>query len=144
MSIVSNHVIDTKGDGFMLSFEIEFFEKDIQYPENTILSVSVRSGEYFGSTTMDIDMKQFALFTIDLKNIYDTLIGNTKITEPYGCQKYISFSANKSGHIFVEGFLCDDMSSHELRFKNGFDQTFLKDFSRELFSMYSKYAPNSK
>ena len=103
------------------------------------MTVSVTNNEFSAKTDMDIDIKAFADFTDKLKKVFDTLSGEAMFKEPYGYQRYISFQAEKTGHIIVKGYLCDDMKINELHFENSFDQTFLKAFSNELSSMYLQY-----
>lgn len=126
-------------DGFSLSMELNISEQDIKYPSNTIMTVSVKSESYSAISSMDIDIKKFALFSIDIKDIYDGLSGTAEIEETYGYHKFLKFVSCKNGYIFVKGYLCDDTKDNELFFNNVFDQTFLKDFADELYTEYSKY-----
>ncbi|MCR5781686.1 MAG: hypothetical protein K6G90_03000 [Clostridia bacterium] len=134
---MSEHILES--NGFCLRFVLNVFESDIEYPINTNMTVSVKSNEFSAKTDLDIDIKAFADFTYQLKKVYDTLSGEAMIKEPYGYQRYISFQADKTGHVIVKGYICDDMKNNELYFENSFDQTFLKSFSNELCSMYLKY-----
>lgn len=131
---MSTHILDA--GSFKLVIGLKTFEKDVQYPSNAIMSISVISGDFSASTDMDIDIKQFVLFVMNLKNVYEELDGIAKIEEPYGYHKYISFVASETGHIVVKGYLCDDMKNNEFFFENGFDQTFLKSFVNELVCSY--------
>ena len=89
---------------------------------------------------MDINIKDFAEFSMELMDIYKSLQGEASIKEPYGYERYITFVADRTGHIAVKGYLCDDSRSNELRFETVFDQTYLKDFAGELALAYSKYS----
>lgn len=131
------HIIDA--DNFKLKINLKIYESDIQLPVNTTMSISVTSGNFSASSNMDIDIKQFALFSKDLKGIYEDLNGTAKIEEPYGCHQYISFTAIKGGHIVVQGYLCDDLQENEIFFNNEFDQTIIKTFADELVYSYLKY-----
>ncbi len=132
---MTEHVLES--NGFCLRLVLNVFESDIELPINTNMTVSVTNIEFSAKADMDIDIKAFADFTDKLKKVYDTLSGEAMIKEPYGNQRYISFQAEKTGHIIVNGYLCDDMKNNELHFENSFDQTFLKTFSNELSSKYS-------
>ena len=77
-------------------------------------------------------------------DIYKYLKGEATIKEPYGYEKFISFAADRTGHIVVKGYLCDDARSNELRFEIIFDQTYLRGFAEELSSAYSKAIPHRK
>lgn len=134
---MSEHILES--NGFCLRLVLNVFESDIEYPINTNMTVSVKNNEFSAKTDMDIDIKAFADFTDQLKKVYDTLSGEAMIKEPYGYQRYISFQADKTGHVIVKGYICDDMKNNVLCFENSFDQTFLKSFSNELCSMYLKY-----
>lgn len=127
-------------EGFSLSLELDISESDIKYPSNTIMSVKVSSDGFSAASGMDIDIKKFGAFAVSLKSMYDELSGEAAIQEAYGYHRSIAFSADKSGHISVKGYLCDDLKNHEFYFSNSFDQTFLRDFACELFACYSKYA----
>lgn len=131
-----------KGSNFELSFQIKVFESDIQYPSNSILTVSVNSDSFSANTNMDIDIKEFVRFTDALSIIYTTLDGVATIQEPYGSQQFIKFSGDRSGHIFVVGRLNSNGRSgfcQELTFENLIDQTYLPDFLDELTSFCAKY-----
>lgn len=134
---MSEHLLKT--ENFRLSISLIFFENDINSSSNTIMTVSVTNDGFSAKADMDIDIKEFAEFANELSVIYESLSGTATIKEPYGHQKFITFSADKTGYIKVKGFLCDDLKNNELRFENSFDQTYLKPFSRQLCSAYSKY-----
>ena len=128
-----------KTDSFRLCIRMQVFETDIRYPVNTVLTVSVDSRGFTAESQMDIDIKGFAAFSEQLAAMYATLSGTADIQEPFGYKRYISFTAERTGHITVKGFLCDDTGSNELRFANRFDQTYLKAFSDELCSACSSH-----
>ena len=134
---MSEHILNT--ENFRLLISLKIFEDDINSSSNTIMTVSVTSDGFFAKADMDIDIKEFAAFANKLSAVYEFLSGTATIKEPYGHQKFITFSADKTGYITVKGFLCDDLKNNELRFENNFDQTYLKPFSQQLCSAYSKY-----
>lgn len=134
---MSEHHIES--DRFCLRFSLHIEEADTSFPINTLLTVYVKSNDFSAKADIDIDIKAFADFAIQLKTVYDTLSGEASIREPYGCQRYIKFEADKSGYISVSGLLCDDHEANELRFYNSFDQTHLKLFAEGLVREYSKY-----
>ena len=115
------------------------FEKDFNNQFLTDLTVFVKNEAFAAKADLVILTEDFVKFTTELKKVYDALRGEAIIKERVAYERYISFRATKTGHIVVEGFLCDDMKNNELRFINSFDQTFLKQFSDELWSAYSKY-----
>ena len=129
------HILKT--ETFLLSIKLQVFENDIKYPNNTIMSIKVESDGFSASTNMDINIKDFAKFTIDLCQIYETLSGEARIEEPYGMHMYLSFIGNGRGHISVKGYLtsCDQV----LEFKNDIDQTYLQEFCYNLKKAYCKY-----
>ena len=134
---MSEHILNT--ENFRLLISLKIFEDDINSSSNTIMTVSVTSDGFFAKADMDIDIKEFAAFANKLSAVYESLSGTATIKEPYGHQKFITFSADKTGYITVKGFLCDNLKNNELRFENNFDQTYLKPFSQQLCSAYSKY-----
>ena len=117
---------------FSLLLKLKVFYSDIQYPTNTVLEIALHSGGFNGSTSMDIDIKEFKSFVCSLSDLYETLRGSAAITEPYGKQT-IRFSSDHAGHIHVSGMICNNGQS--LQFENHFDQTFLKTFVSSLKEM---------
>ena len=134
---MQEHIL--KCDNFCLRFRLYFYESDIEYPINSNMTVVVTFNEFSAKADIDIDIKRFAEFSMELMDIYKSLEGEASIKEPYGYERYITFVADRKGHIVVKGFLCDDSRSNELRFKTVFDQTHLKVFAEELALTYSKY-----
>lgn len=118
---------------FSLILIPEIYYSDIKYPENTILHIELYSSGFSAKTTMDIDIKEFKVFISEINDMYNTLKGNTSITEPYGSQ-VINFSADRTGHINVSGNLSAifDGNCQSLEFENCFDQTYLRDFVQSL------------
>ena len=131
------HILESAN--FSLRFSLNVFESDIEGPINTNMMVFVTSNEFSANTDMEIDIKDFAKFSMELMAIYNSLKGEATIKEPYGYEKFISFVAGRTGHIVVKGYLCDDARSNELRFETIIDQTYLRGFVEELASAYSKY-----
>ena len=128
------YVLNT--EKFHLSLCFDIYEDEFAYTVNTIMTVSVTSDGFSASADLDIDIKEFVKFAKELKKVYDSLNGSATIKEPYGYGEYISFIAdNRTGHITVKGFICDDLRNNELRFENSFDQTYLKSFSSDLIRL---------
>lgn len=128
------HVLEAKN--FCLRLILNVFERDIEYPINTNMTVFVTCNEFSAKTDMDIDVKDFSAFSKKLMAVYRDLKGNASIKEPYGYERFISFVADKTGHIAVKGYLCDDSRRNEMRFETIFDQTYLKRFADELLTTY--------
>ena len=127
---------------FSLSCELEIFESDIAYPINTNLHISINSDGFCAVAIMDIDIKEFAQFTFDLKYMYDHLKGNAMIREPFGNQNFIRFEIDRCGHILVSGKVdsCGrNCWMQTLTFENAFDQTYLSEFANALFASYETY-----
>ncbi len=121
-----------------LEIELTIYENDIQFPENTVMDIYVNSDNFSARTYMDIDIEQFSVFSGKLFDIYRFLKGTAVIEEPYG-KNYIKFEALKRGHIQIEGVLDNKFKNgftQKLFFENEFDQTFLGNFSKELFDKY--------
>ena len=130
-----------KSEDFILKILPKIFESDITYSSNTIMEVTVQSKGFLANTSMDIDIKQFAKFSVDLCKIYETLSGEAKIEEPYGMHMYLSFVGNGRGHIAIKGCLYkgDSAGSQSLEFDNDIEQTYLKEFCYNLKNSYRKY-----
>ena len=45
---------------------------------------------------MDVGVKGIAEFTLQLKDLYETLSGKARLEEPYSVHNYIEFIAEKS------------------------------------------------
>ena len=121
-------------DNFKLEIELKIYEKDIEIPTNSTLNLKIDSDNFTAITTMDIDINSFINFASELLNIYNSLNGAIRLEESYG-DNYIEFNVNHSGHIFVRGVvnnLCRNGHTQELKFENEFDQTYLKDFVKEI------------
>lgn len=134
------HSLDS--GNFKLEWELQIFENDISFPINTILAVTVLSDGFSAQTTMDISIKDFSVFTCNLKQLYDTLQGSARLEEPYGMHNHIEFLCTENGYIAVNGILNNYVKNgleQELHFENEFDQTYLKDFVNELYLTYEKY-----
>ena len=115
---------------FSLVLNPNIYYSDIQFPENTILKITLKSSGFCAQTSMAIDIKEFKIFISEIENLYNTLKGSAEITEPYDKQ-YIKFSTDRTGHIYVAGMLSSNGSDgyfQTLEFENSFDQTYLKSF----------------
>lgn len=119
---------------FSLALEVVAFEGDINIPENAILNTKIDSDNFTAAATMDIGIKAFRVFAGDLLHLYGTLRGSAELKEAYG-RNHITFEALANGHICVKGTInnnCRAGHEQELKFENEFDQTYLKDFVREI------------
>ena len=132
-------VHELTADAFELKLECKTFEEDMEYPVNTILTVSVCSDGFSAVTTMDIAIKALARFSKELWQLYETLSGKARLEEPYGMGDFIEFQAAKWGYIEAAGVLHHKCSQQQLSFKNEFDQTCLRHFAKELFHQYRDY-----
>ena len=127
---------------FHLDLTLEVFKDDISYPTNTLMTIYVKSGFYTGHATMDINIKEFKKFIINLQKIYETLNGEAIIKETYGYQMYLSFEGDGLGHINVRGLLVNgDMNGNmqRLEFENNIDQTVLRKFINDLKQDINQY-----
>lgn len=134
------HILKT--EDFMIELELEIFESDMAFPENTILYIYVCSDGFSAKSYMDIDIKDFARFAEGLVLLYTRLEGTVRLDEAYTQDNYLKFTGDHSGHIYIEGCLNKPHQNgftQELKFANVFDQTYLEHFSNELSSTYHKY-----
>lgn len=119
---------------FSLELWLTAFEGDISIPENAVLNTKIDSDNFAAAATMDIDIKAFRVFAGDLLKVYDSLRGSAVLKESYG-RNHIIFEALPNGHILVKGIInnyCKNGHEQELKFENEFDQSYLKDFVREI------------
>ena len=130
-------------ENFLLKLNPEVIQEDISYPVNTQLHVTVSSSGFsVKEAVMEIDVKALAAFACALNALYETLTGTAELREPYGGQSFIRFSADRGGHIEVKGKIRgSDSDGHNqtLEFQNGFDQTYLKTFAKQLLADYKSY-----
>lgn len=133
-------------ENFHLEWNPEVSEEDISYPVNTNLHVTLASSGFsVKDAVMDIDVKSLAAFAFTLNELFETLTGTAELREPYGAQDYLRFSADRSGRIKIKGTICgSDLKGHtqKLDFENEFDQTYLNNFSKKLFSDFQSYLKN--
>ncbi len=131
-----------KSTNFDVSLQLKVFEADIEYPSNTILTISVNSDGFCANTDMDIDIKQFVAFVDALSALYSSLTGSAVIREPYGEQQFIEFRADRFGHIVVRGELSSNGRkgfAQKLTFENCIDQTYLPGFINSFALCCAKY-----
>ena len=131
-----------EGEHFLLTLEVKVFESDVRYSSNTLMTVTVDSFGFCGSSIFDIDVKQFGRFVRELGQIYQTLSGAAEIREPWG-EQFLAFEGNGRGHISVEGLVCPaglHGFTQQLRFENMVDQTCLREFAAELRADFERYA----
>lgn len=129
------------GESFLLTLELKVFESDIRCPSNTLMTVTVESCGFKGSSIFDIDVKEFGRFARELEQIYQTLRGKTEIREPFGYRQFLAFEGDGLGHIVVVGEMKSDphTMSHRLIFENVVDQTLLREFAAELKADFERY-----
>lgn len=121
---------------FSLTLELHILENHPSHPVNSVLNVSVASGDFAGAACLDIDAEDFAAFCAALASLYEQLSGEAVISEPYGRNMYLAFRGDGRGHISVSGMLCD--FTHTLEFENEIDQTALGRFQKELRGQLKK------
>ena len=129
-----------EAENFKLVIEPEIFEDCIDVPENTILHIFIENSGFSANCDLDVDIKEFAVFSKGLLDLYNNLQGKVQITEPYNRVQYIEFSVDSTGHICVRGYL--ENMNNKLTFDNSyntFDQTYLYKFANELANTYASY-----
>lgn len=96
-------------------------------PINALLNIHVESSGFCGSTTEEIDIKDFFRFAEALVRMHTSLSGTAELRYSPEEQSLIIFSAQKRGYIHVQGILgnwCNGLLQ-EFHFENEFDQTYL-------------------
>ena len=133
------HILEA--NNLHLELNMNIFEKDIKYSSNAIMSMTFKCNEFSAQTSMDIDIKEFAVFVEKICAMYEKLNGTALIKEPYGNEQFIEFSCNKTGCIVIKGFLCNlnDTSSYKLNFEKTIDQTYIENFIKSFKGTYEKY-----
>ena len=130
-----NNTFILEDESFKLSLTFQVFKSDIAYPTNTIISVFVSSAGFSASTSMDVDIKEVSGFCDRLNEIYTTLKGEAKISEPFGYEQNICFKGDGCGHIFISGKLHSNGAYglyQELKFENTLDQTHFPAFLKKI------------
>lgn len=116
---------------FTLSLEPFFFSEDAGAPVDTILRIRVWSSGFAAESSMDVGMGALSRLADSLEQLYRALAGEAVLEEPYGAHQYIRFSAQRGGHLLVQGYLSRSvpgLPEQELRFANRLDQTYLRPF----------------
>ena len=132
-----------EADKFILEFIPEIHEQDFAYPVNVYLGVKVFSYGYSADTFMDVGVQGIAEFAVELNKLYETLMGEATLEEPYSVHNYIKFSAKTGGHIKVMGRMNNKNAygyTQEIIFENEIDQTYLRDFVNRLLADFGRYA----
>ena len=136
------NVLSIETPQFKINLQIKIFDSDVNYPSNTIITVSVVSDDFSAVTDMDIDIKQLIAFTDNFSMLYTTLEGNAKIQEPFGVRQYIEFCGDGRGHIYISGKLNSSGRNgftQELKFENCIDQTCISDFLAKISALCQKH-----
>ncbi|MDD6881568.1 MAG: hypothetical protein PUE18_08335 [Firmicutes bacterium] len=126
---------ELRAETFVMELRLEIFKSDIELPVNSSLEIFIESDGFSANTTMDIDVKDFAKFAVDLQELYEKLKGKARIEEPYNVDNYIEFNGVGRGIINVSGRLNNHNRNgyeQELKFENEFDQTYLKTFANRV------------
>ncbi len=101
--------------------------------------INVSSEGFSGKADMDIPVKDFGNFAVDLKNLYDSLKGSARLEEPYFPNNFIEFVMTKTGRVVVSGRIHDCYPRpRTLTFEDEIDQTYLQVFANELFADFGK------
>ncbi len=130
-------------DVFRLKLEPIVHERDLSEVINTSLMIEVSSYDFSAKTMLDIDVRDLAEFAAGLQALYEMLHGSVKLTVPYVDECYIEFSADKLGHIRVNGFIDNGNRfgfTQKLQFQNEIDQTRLKEFAKRLCADFGSFA----
>ena len=61
-----------------MELDMNIFETDIKYSSNTIMSTTLKCNEFSAQTSMDIDIKEFAVFAEKIFAMYEKLNGAEK------------------------------------------------------------------
>ena len=131
-----------KTESFVLELEPKVYQSDLSYSVNTSLNVKVVSYGFSAESIIDIDVREFADFAVQLNELYETLGGSARLEEPYGLHSYIEFTGGDRGYIKVKGNIsaCNAYGYvQEITFQNEIEQTYLISFAKTLFADYKKY-----
>jgi hypothetical protein len=131
------YVLESVGCYLKIS-NIRVFEGEINLPTNTSAWVSVSSGSFSGATEFDIDAKLLGEFSVQLKNMFETLKGNALLEETYG-PSLIKIEAVSLGHFRVSGKIVLSYPPNLLEFEFDVDQTMIKDFSSMLYKDFAHF-----
>lgn len=121
MSIIS--------ESFKLNIKILLYDiAEIQRgnPYNTTFSIEVFSDGFYGITTFLVNYKELLLFSIKLKDMYESLHGSASIKDlDFGSS--LNIECDNFGKFVFSGVIINE-TFQELKFKNMVDQTYLKEF----------------
>ena len=117
---------------------IKFFESEINLNTNALCRVDVTSGDFCGATQFNMDISQLGKFSVQIKNMYQSLYGNALLKETYG-SSFVQVVATSGGHFEVSGSINLPHPHHLLEFRFDIDQTMIRDFSNKLFNDYAHF-----
>ena len=118
---------------------IKVYKDSLDFSNNTLLNTQAKSGKFSGFAEMEIDIRMLGVFSINLKNMYESLLGEALLKETYG-GSYIRMKSTGKGHFELSCYLHQAYPHHKLEVETQIDQTMLKAFSKQLYKDFSKYA----
>lgn len=110
------------------------------YDTDFNFTVAVKDGLWSGCAVFNTDYTIFSEFVNDLSEMYRSLSGTADITDLADCESSVAFEADKTGHIHIEGTLCDNFREGPqlLKFCFTVDQCDLKEFIAQLDTAAAK------
>ncbi len=124
-----------KSGDFSLQLTVSGEPSSYSDDSELILTVEVRSTGFSGWTVMALPLSDFQKFVGDLSHLYEYLSGTAHLCEYYDDTNFLTFAADRHGHITVEGELVrenENGQSQHLCFENSADQSFWNDFCTQL------------
>jgi len=116
-------------------------------PYNTTLSVKIKSGEFTGRGSFELDIADFCTFAKELFGLYTNLSGKVLLRD-IGYGSLMDFEAvDKIRHIQISGEIFGYASVHSVKFEFRVDQTELRLFCKRLFDDFGaleKYKHKAK
>ena len=104
-------------------------------PYNTTFNIIVESEGFKGIGSCEYDIKEFLLFSKQIKDLYNFKRHKVYYEEiVYG--SHISFNMDRKGHINISGEIFGNAMIHSLKFEFMADQTSLKPFVDSLKQVY--------
>ena len=114
------------GDNFIEFSDMKWFEPDIEIE----VLVKANSNGFGGASVFGCYYDDFEKFVSELKMVYNFEAYKADLKDMY-YDSYLTFKADKTGHIYISGTLYDLHKVQRLDFCFKADQTSLSDFLKK-------------
>lgn len=101
---------------------------------NFTFDLTVRSGNFAGTSHFCVRHDQLEQLCVDLKNMYSTLVGST-ILDDNDSDGFVQFEVEPNGRLVIRGQVGGTHEDHFVKFKFHTDQTCIPQFLQDFRSL---------